>query len=146
MSDDQLSYMVNRFLSWKLPADFTPDCGISFEPMARGFTSDFRREPIGTNLLTAEQARAMVRHMVEGLAVVPKDKPTDAMARAWTDAAPASEPALMVRYRAMMHAAEHDPPRAGIVCGCGLVLRTPSEYADHCKSNPDHFKKIEPTL
>ena len=39
--------MVSRFLMWRLPDDFMPDCGIH-----------------GTNLLTAEQARAMLEHVL----------------------------------------------------------------------------------
>jgi len=48
--------MVNRFLSWKLPDDFAPDAGITFEPS--------RDWPIGTNLFTAQQARAMLEHVL----------------------------------------------------------------------------------
>lgn len=122
MTDDQIKHMVDRFLMWKLPADFVPDCGISFERTAMGFTGEFVREPIGTNLLTAEQAREMVRHMIEGLVVVPLEAPTPAMAKAW--------------------AVVTAPSRAGIVCRCGLVLKTPSEYAAHCKESPDHFVTV----
>lgn len=53
---------VDRFLAWKLPLDFAPDCGISFDGRgkdARGYDKGW---PIGTNLLTAEQARAMFEH------------------------------------------------------------------------------------
>jgi hypothetical protein len=53
--------MVSRFLSWKLPADFNPDGGISFERYAM---PGRLREPVGTNLLTASQAEAMVRHLL----------------------------------------------------------------------------------
>lgn len=68
MTEDQIKHMVDRFLSWKLPADFSPDDGISFEPIAgKDGPHPFRREPSGTNLLAATQATAMVRHMLEGL-------------------------------------------------------------------------------
>ena len=51
--------MVNRFLGWKLPRDFMPDAGIAFTaPKHPGHW------PIGTNLLTAEQARAMLEHVL----------------------------------------------------------------------------------
>jgi hypothetical protein len=54
--------MVNRFLTWRLPDDFGPDCGIHFTPFhPNGVT---RYEPVGTNLLTAEQARAMLEHVL----------------------------------------------------------------------------------
>ncbi len=65
--------MVNRFLSWKLPADFNPDSGIKFEK-----TRDVpghpalvqHNEPTGTNLFSAEQARDMIAHILG----VPNDK------------------------------------------------------------------------
>ena len=65
MNDAQIKHMVDRFLQWKVPADFSPDCGIKFEPvMLHG--GGFAR-PVGTNLLTATQAEEMVRHMLAGL-------------------------------------------------------------------------------
>jgi len=62
--------MVNRFLSWPLPPDFHPDAGISFNPEfniewnAKHGKPPQRHEPIGTNLLTAEQARAMLEFVL----------------------------------------------------------------------------------
>jgi hypothetical protein len=62
--------MVNRFLSWKLPVAFHPDAGISFK---RYFNVEYnakhgkppqRHEPMGTNLLTATQAREMLEHVL----------------------------------------------------------------------------------
>lgn len=68
MTDEQIKQMVNRFLCWKLPHDFSPDCGIVFDPVANiGTAHEYRREPTGTNLLTATQAEAMVHHMLGGL-------------------------------------------------------------------------------
>lgn len=48
---------VDRFLGWELPKDFGPDCGISFTPPRVGW-------PIGTNLFTATQAKAMLTHVL----------------------------------------------------------------------------------
>ena len=68
MTDDQIKHMVNRFLAWRLPENFAPDGGISFEPISgKGTPFERRRDPVGTNLLDARQAEAMVRHMVDGL-------------------------------------------------------------------------------
>ena len=68
MTDEQIKYMVDRFLTWKLPEHFGPDNGISFDPIAsKGTPYEFRREPVGTNLLSATQATEMVRHMIEGM-------------------------------------------------------------------------------
>jgi hypothetical protein len=64
-----VDHMVNRFLAWKLPADFHPDNGISFKRESDYDHPQFGRakyEPIGTNLLTADQAKAMFAHCVEG--------------------------------------------------------------------------------
>lgn len=68
MTDEQINHMVNRFLMWKLPEHFNPDGGVTFEPIAGAAgPHPFRREPVGTNLLSAEQAREMVRHMIAEL-------------------------------------------------------------------------------
>lgn len=68
MNEAQIKHMVGRFLSWKLPANFNPDNGVSFEPVGnKGTAYEYRREPVGTNLLDADQAEAMVRHLLDGL-------------------------------------------------------------------------------
>lgn len=69
MSDEQIKQMVNRFLSWKLPEDFNPDAGIVFTPPEHGATW----WPVGTNLLTATQAEAMIRHLA-GDMTYPKEE------------------------------------------------------------------------
>jgi hypothetical protein len=67
-TDEQVKHMVDRFLQWKLPADFRPDNGVEFDPIgSKGTLYEYTREPVGTNLLTATQAEAMVRHMLEGI-------------------------------------------------------------------------------
>jgi len=67
MTEDSIKHMVNRFLGWKLPENFSPDAGISFKA---GFNEHsahpMKHEPTGTNLFDATQADAMVRYMVEG--------------------------------------------------------------------------------
>lgn len=50
--------MVDRFLGWKLPEDFGPDAGISFD---RSYSAKWGM-PVGTNLLTADQAKAMFEY------------------------------------------------------------------------------------
>lgn len=59
--------MVNRFLCWKLPKDFGPDAGISFKPSMPYETPSCW--PVGTNLLTADQAKAMIEHMLDGVTI-----------------------------------------------------------------------------
>ncbi|MDR3066359.1 MAG: hypothetical protein LBV05_12770 [Comamonas sp.] len=53
--------MVGRFLSWPLPADFAPDCGITFTRSPHPGMS-----PTGTNLLHFGQAKAMLEHCING--------------------------------------------------------------------------------
>lgn len=65
MTDDQIKYMVNRFLSWRLPRDFNPDGGISYK--RPNYHPSVDATPFGTNLFDANQADEMVRYMVEGL-------------------------------------------------------------------------------
>lgn len=68
MNEEQIRQMVSRFLSWRLPADFNPDCGISFKSTFNEHTPHpMKHEPIGTNLFTATQAEAMIRYLVEPL-------------------------------------------------------------------------------
>jgi hypothetical protein len=65
MAHKDIDEMVNRFLSWKLPKDFAPDAGISFRP-TKPDGYDTHWWPIGTNLLTADQAREMIVHLLGG--------------------------------------------------------------------------------
>jgi len=69
LTDAQIKHMVDRFLSWRLPENFNPDCGISFKRTHSEQSSwgPQKYEPSGTNLFDAEQATAMVRHMIEGM-------------------------------------------------------------------------------
>ena len=65
MTEAQIKHMVDRFLGWDLPEDFNPDGGISFERL--GYQGNPYPMPSGTCLLDAQQAEAMVRHMIDGL-------------------------------------------------------------------------------
>jgi hypothetical protein len=68
MDDEQIKHLVDRFLGWKLPSNFSPDAGISFKAEFNQHTDHpMKHEPMGTNLLDATQAEAMVRYMIEGL-------------------------------------------------------------------------------
>lgn len=68
MNDEQINYMVNRFLAWRLPADFSPDAGITFKAAFNENTAHpMKHEPTGTNLFNVIQAAAMVRHMIDGM-------------------------------------------------------------------------------
>jgi hypothetical protein len=59
MTNEQIKYMVDRFLMWRFPETMNPDGGLSV---------DFRvHRPVGTNLLSAIEATDMVKHMIEGL-------------------------------------------------------------------------------
>lgn len=64
--------MVTRFLGWGLPKDFYPDCGISFDGRKDDEWNKTKTWPIGTNLLTADQARQMLEHV---LATPPASEP-----------------------------------------------------------------------
>jgi hypothetical protein len=91
----RIKHMVAQFLSWRLPAAFRPDNGISFESVGNaGTVHAYDRSPTGTNLLDAAQAETMVRHMLDGLPTSPPegivmvrreltDEQTDAMDEAF---------------------------------------------------------------
>ena len=53
--------MVDRFLAWKLPGDFGPGAGVTFNPSHIAPSSP--HWPTGTNLLTADQTRQMFEHV-----------------------------------------------------------------------------------
>lgn len=66
-----IKQMVNRFLCWPLPKDFSPDCGISFKRESDYCHPTYGRQknkPIGTNLFTADQARAMFEYVTKDVA------------------------------------------------------------------------------
>lgn len=68
MNDEQIKYMVDRFLEWRLPENFNPDAGISFKPnFNQGTAYPMKHEPVGTNLFDATQAEEMVRYLVDGM-------------------------------------------------------------------------------
>lgn len=70
MTDAQIEQMVTRFLQWRLPENFNPDGGVSFKRFGNeGTPHQYENKPVGTNLLDATQAEAMVRHMIDGLDV-----------------------------------------------------------------------------
>ena len=58
MTDEQIKMMVDRFLSWRLPENVAPDGGSSS-------AGHWQHGTTGTNLFTATQAEAMVRHMLD---------------------------------------------------------------------------------
>lgn len=53
--------MVSRFLDWKLPKDFGPDCYVSFDREQAETNNGW---PVGTNLFTADQVKQMLQHVV----------------------------------------------------------------------------------
>jgi hypothetical protein len=64
--------MVDRFLGWPLPDDFAPDAGITFDPVYnKGTQWEARHRPVGTNLLTAIQAKAMFEYVLTPAAGAP---------------------------------------------------------------------------
>ena len=59
---DLINAMVSRFLCWRLPENFSPDCGISFVKVNHPTSW-----PTGTNLFDANQAKAMLMEVVAPL-------------------------------------------------------------------------------
>lgn len=74
--------MVSRFLGWKLPKDFGPDCFVSFNRDA----AERYSWPVGTNLLTADQARAMLQYVLGEPA--PDERPKQPVTEPTTGVAP----------------------------------------------------------
>lgn len=61
--DVDIKAAVTRFLGWRLPSDFRPDCYISFDPEPLKQWPGMW--PVGTNLLDADQAEAMLRYVLD---------------------------------------------------------------------------------
>lgn len=62
-SEMDIKALVDRFLGWKLPADFSPDAGISFTPHKHQLDGVWAW-PEGTNLFSREQATKMVEYIM----------------------------------------------------------------------------------
>ena len=65
VEQSQIEQAVNRFLGWKLPKDFAPDNTIIFGMKGQ---ADYKMPecwPIGTNLFTADQAKAMFEYCLQ---------------------------------------------------------------------------------
>ena len=67
MTEAQIKHMVGRFLAWRLPKPWHPDNGISYQRPNYAHAPAEHDWPVGTNLFDADQAEAMVRHMIDGL-------------------------------------------------------------------------------
>ena len=69
MTEEQIKYMRDRFLGWRLPEDFRPDGGVQFDAdgAKKLNPNNHRYEPSGTNLFDDQQAEAMIRFMLEGM-------------------------------------------------------------------------------
>lgn len=59
---DLIKDAVDKFLSWNLPEDFSPDCGISF---TKTHGPNITYKPIGTNLFHAGQAKQMIEAILK---------------------------------------------------------------------------------
>lgn len=59
--DDRIARATERFLRWRLPDDFSPDGGVSFKKIEHP-TADLH--PVGTNLLTYQQAEEMIEYIL----------------------------------------------------------------------------------
>ena len=66
MSKDTIQKMVDRFLRWNFPENFCPDGGIKFDRVVNGKDREYASAwwPVGTNLLSAEQAREMIEYLI----------------------------------------------------------------------------------
>lgn len=72
MEKELIDAMVSRFLGWRLPKDFAPDCGISFDGRKDDEWNKNKTWPIGTNVLNADQARDLFVHLLSNEQIRPK--------------------------------------------------------------------------
>lgn len=70
-----LDAMVDRFLCWKLPKNFSPDSFISFTPEKHDTWGGYPNSwPTGTNLFDTVQAREMLSHVAQPLLIQIKEQ------------------------------------------------------------------------
>lgn len=62
ITETELKQAVNRFLGWRIPDSFSPDCYITF---GRQMALKNHGWPVGTNLFNAVEAEAMLRHVLD---------------------------------------------------------------------------------
>jgi hypothetical protein len=75
LPNDGVKEMVNRFLGWPLPKTFGPDCGITFDGRKDDEWNKNKSWPIGTNLLTADEAKAMFEYCLRPTALTAAGTP-----------------------------------------------------------------------
>jgi hypothetical protein len=64
----QIKHMVDRFLGWPLPADFSPDGGVLYIPFSGAPSgTNLLGAPSGTNLLDGHQAAGMIEYILRDL-------------------------------------------------------------------------------
>jgi len=66
--DKLIDEMVNKFLRWEIPKDFSPDGGITFKNPKDLYPHIPNPEnlwPTGTNLLDASQAKELMKYLLE---------------------------------------------------------------------------------
>ena len=54
-----INKLVDKFICWNLPTDFSPDGGITYQQSQTIYGNNLPSMPTGTNLLTADQAKKM---------------------------------------------------------------------------------------
>lgn len=83
--------MVARFLAWRLPKDFSPDCGISFDGRKDDKWNKNKTWPIGTNLLSADHAKEMLEHVLHTAPSAPAGQNSE-LGRPYREAGESPEP------------------------------------------------------
>lgn len=63
--EQAIEALTQRFLGWEFPADLTPDGGLSYLRPAPPHTP-----PVGTNLMSHDQAKAMFVQLLDGFAIL----------------------------------------------------------------------------
>ena len=59
-----INKLVDKFLCWNLPKDFSPDGGITYQQNQAIYGNNSPSMPTGTNLFTAGQAKKMFEYLL----------------------------------------------------------------------------------
>lgn len=101
MTKPLIDQAVDRFLGWKLPQDFNPDCGISFTiPINATWF------PTGTNLFTAIQAKSMLESILGNPAPISYDQHEAEILKVIEERDAAEEALAQAYFLVMGHSAE----------------------------------------
>lgn len=146
INDEQIEYMVQRFLGWRLPENFNPDAGISFKRTFNEHTDHpMKSEPTGTNLFDYGQAKEMIRYLIDGMPAAPAPSPEE-LAREFHETYERLAPEFGHETRKESAKPWSEVPEKNkrlMIAVCAALLRSRMERAERPHKPMTHWKGRE---